>query len=236
MSDRRKLSIIIPLYNEEAAVGNVLKRALDQKLDGWEREIITVDDGSEDESIQEMDDFKNTITILRHERNFGQGKALRTGIAHAHGDVVVFHDADGEYDPADWPRMLVLIERSDAPVVYGSRTLQPSRRGYFRYALGARALTECFNLLWGTKLTDLYTGCKMFRRDLVEECSFHEDGFAFQVELTSHFLRNNIRIREIPIGYAPRTFREGKKITPVDGFKGLIAIVFYRWIKKQSHA
>ncbi len=140
----------------------------------------------------------------------------------------MFHDADLEYDPSDWPKMLEVIERGAAPVAYGSRTKGSTRHGYLHYVVGARFLTEMFNVLWRANLSDLYTGAKMFRRALVDGVVFHEDGFAFQVELTSYFLRKKTPIVEVPIDYSPRTFAEGKKITIWDGLQGFYALMRYR--------
>ncbi|MGH7491676.1 MAG: glycosyltransferase family 2 protein [bacterium] len=228
MASSRNLSIIIPVFNEIRTIRAALQKVLLQQTGQWQKEIIVIDDGSNDGTSQEIMRMGEGIVVIRHEQNWGQGRALRTGLAHARGEVVVFHDADLEYDPSDWPRMLEVFERGAAPVVYGSRTKGATRRGYLHYVIGARLLTEAFNVLWRATLSDLYTGAKMFRRELVEGVVFQEDGFAFQVELTSCFLRKRTPIVEVAIDYSPRTFAEGKKITIWDGLQGLYALMRYR--------
>lgn len=224
----RQLSIIIPVFNEIRTIRAALHRVQHQEIPQWRKEIIVIDDGSNDGTSQEIMRQGKDVRVIRHDQNYGQGKALRTGFAQAQGEVVVFHDADLEYDPGDWPQMIEVIERGMAPVVYGSRTKGATRRGYLHYVVGARFLTEVFNALWQSTLSDLYTGAKMFRRELVEGVMFREDGFAFQVELTSYFLKKKAPIVEVPIDYSPRTFAEGKKITFWDGLQGFYALMRYR--------
>lgn len=231
MAFSKTLSIIVPVFNEARTIRLALQKVLQQPVGRWSKEIIVIDDGSDDDTLHEMMRVGDGFAMIRMERNRGQGWALRTGLARAAGEVVVFHDADLEYDPGDWPKMLEVIERGAAPVVYGLRTMGSPRRGYLQYVIGARFLTETFNVFWQTNLTDLYTGSKMFRRELIDGVVFHEDGFAFQVELTSYFRRKKTPIVEVPIGYSPRTFAEGKKITVWDGLHGLYALWRYRWRK-----
>lgn len=228
MAPAKKLSIIIPVFNEIRTIRAAFQKVLHQQVGEWRKEIIAVDDGSNDGTPHEIAQMGEGIMVIGHEQNYGQGRALRTGLAHAGGDVVVFHDADLEYNPSDWPKMLEVIEGGAAPIVYGSRTKGSKRHGYLHYVVGARFLTEIFNVLWQATLSDLYTVSKMFRRELLDGAVFHEDGFAFQVELTSYFLRKKTPIVEVPIGYSPRTFAEGKKITAWDGLQGLSALIRYR--------
>lgn len=228
MAPAKTLSIIIPVFNEIRTIRTALQRVLHQQVGGWRKEIIVIDDGSTDETPHEITQMGEDIMTVRHEQNYGQGRALRTGLAHARGEVVVFHDADLEYDPSDWPKMLEVIEQGAARVVYGSRTKGSARRGYLHYVVGARFLTETFNVLWRANLSDLYTGSKMFQRELVDGVVFREDGFAFQMELTSFFLGRKTPIVEVPIDYSPRTFAEGKKITIRDGLLGFYALMRYR--------
>lgn len=224
---RRILSIIIPVYNEEATIAEVLGRVAAADTAGWEKEIIAVDDGSADNSNGKIQNAKvrfriYNCTLLSHPVNCGKGAAIRTGLAAAGGDAVIIQDADLEYDPADWPRMLEEFEKyGGKAAVYGSRELAPERRGYAHYVWGVRILTGIANLLYGARLTDVYTCYKLFPLDVLRRLPLSARGFEFEAEVTARLLRQNTPIVEVPIRYRPRTFSEGKKIRWRDGLIGL---------------
>ncbi len=209
-----KLSIIIPVYNEERTIQEALQKVAAENIAPWEKEMIIVDDGSRDNSrslilafIKESPD-RGHCQVLVHERNRGKGAALRTGIAAATGDAIIVQDADLEYDPADFPRLLAKLEDPTVDAVYGSRNLSPERRGYPHYVLGVAILTAFANLLYRAKLTDTYTCHKLIRAPIVRSLGTESNGFEWEAEITAKLLRHGHRIVEIPIRYFPRTFRE----------------------------
>ena len=222
-----KISIIVPVYNEARTIGEALRQIHAVDLGAWDKEIIAVDDGSNDDSKREAQSAKQhlkaqNITILSHEVNRGKGAAIRTGLAVAGGDAVVIQDADLEYDPRDIPSMLDAFERAGKrAVIYGSRELTPERRGYTHYVWGVRVLTGIANILFGSRLTDIYTGFKLFPTPLIRSLRLGAAGFEFEAEVTAKLLRRGIGIREVPVHYFPRSFAEGKKIRVRDGVVGL---------------
>ncbi len=222
----KTLSIIVPVYNEERTVFNVLERLAALEHPGWEKDIIVVDDGSTDGSPREIARAASalhipSLTMLAHEKNAGKGAAVRTGIAAAKGDYIVIQDADLEYDPSEIAALLREAVEHNAPVVYGSREIAPERRGYPHYVWGVRLLTFAANLLFGARLTDIYTCYKLCHSSVLKPLQLTSRGFEFEAEVTAKLLRAGIPIREIPIRYHPRTFAEGKKIKIKDGFIGL---------------
>lgn len=226
----RKLSIIIPAYNEEKTIALALDALAAARLGEWEREIIVVDDGSRDATSAILRERRD-VTVLSHAANQGKGAAIRTGLAEAVGDAVIIQDADLEYDPADIPRLLAALSETGADAVYGSRNLVPDRRGYPHYVLGVAVLTECINLLFGSRLTDAYTGYKLFRTSVLKELGIASAGFEFEAEATCRLLQQGYKIREIAIRYNPRPFSEGKKIRFRDGITGL-RMIFRIWRRK----
>ena len=228
-SDGKLLSIVIPFLNEAATLAELVKRVQDAPLPpGWARELILVDDGSTDGSGELADRLAErwaNVHVVHHERNRGKGAAVRSGYSHARGDVVIVQDADLEYDPRDYARILRAIERYDAATVYGSRILGHTGTRYRRYWLGGRLVTTINNLLFGATLTDQPTCYKAVRRSVLEALELEADGFEFCTELTCKLLNRGIRIREVPIRYYPRGFEEGKKIRPRDGLKAVWTMV-----------
>ena len=228
-----KLSTIICVYNERDTVLTILEQVRSVDLGpGWEKEVIIVDNFSTDgtrELLQGLD--MPDVEIIFHPRNLGKGTSVRTGIAHCTGDYAVIQDADLEYDPAEYPLLLEQIANEHPTAIYGSRTL--GRRAVYEYAtnyLGVRLLTWLTNLLYGTRLTDVATGAKMVRVDVLKSLRLTGSGFDLDFELTDKILRAGHKIIEVPIAYRPRTIAEGKKIRPWDGLWALKVIIRDRLI------
>jgi glycosyltransferase involved in cell wall biosynthesis len=225
-----KLSVVIPVYNEAKSIQEILKRVQDTRLP-WE--IIVVDDGSQDgtrEILQQLDG-QNGIRILLHERNQGKGAAVRTGINAARGDVILIQDADLEYDPRDYPVLLRPIEEGVADVVYGSRFLGgPRRVVMFWHMVANFLLTMMTNILYNTILSDMETGYKVFRREVVEGMPLRARRFDFEPEFTAKVLKRHYRIFEVPISFNPRDYSEGKKIKLKDAFEAVWTLLKYRFV------
>jgi len=225
----RSLSIIMCVYNERASVLPVLERVRQvQPVDGWEKEIIVVDNCSTDgtrELLQTLD--APDVRVIYHERNMGKGASVRTGFREATGDYAVIQDADFEYDPADLTRFMAKAAETNADAVFGSRTLggraiYKYRRNYF----GVRGLTLMTNVLYGGRLTDVAVGTKMVKRDVFQALRLRGSAFDLDFELPCKLLKHGHRIVEIPIAYRPRTVEEGKKIRAVrDGLHALWVIL-----------
>ncbi|MDP2926823.1 MAG: glycosyltransferase family 2 protein [bacterium] len=228
----KKLSIIIPVFNEEKTIEKVLEKVLTQGIGDWEKEVIVVDDDSSDGTAQKLEPFFERVRVFKHGRNQGKGAALRTGFSAAQGQAIIIQDADLEYDPADWPRLLKTLEENpELSAVYGSRELNPERRGYWPYVLGVRFLTFLINLLFGSQLTDAYTGYKLFRGEAIKSINLESHGFEIEAEITVRLLKSGRQIKEAPISYRPRSFAEGKKIHAKDGLIGIWTILKY-WLKR----
>jgi glycosyltransferase involved in cell wall biosynthesis len=227
----RKLSIVVPVFNERNTLVEILRRMRAVELpDGVEREIIVVDDGSSDGTRDVLNQLgDSTVRVVMHEVNRGKGAALRTGFAHASGEYVLVQDADLEYDPEDWPRMLNPVLRGKARVVYGSRFTGERRNMLLLHWIGNRFLSMTTNVLYNTTLSDMETCYKLIERDLVESMKLHSNRFDIEPEITAKILKRGIRIYEVPISYSGREFDEGKKITWRDGFSALWTLVKYRF-------
>jgi glycosyltransferase involved in cell wall biosynthesis len=225
------LSVVIPVYNEIETLGEVVERV---KAVPLAKEIILVDDGSRDgsrELIQRLAASDPSIRAFLHDRNQGKGAALRTGFMQARGDVVLIQDADLEYNPSDYPALLKPIQEAGADVVYGSRFLirEYARVHLFWHYMGNRFLTFLSNIFTGLNLTDMETCYKMFRRDVIQRIEIRSRRFTVEPELTAKVARMRLKVYEVPISYAGRGYREGKKITWRDGLAALWAIVRYRF-------
>ena len=223
------LSVIIPVYNEVKNVEKILKRVEAAKL---AREIIVVDDGSQDgtRDILQKLDGKKKVRVILHERNQGKGAAVVTGMKAATGDVLLIQDADLEYDPRDYPALLQPIEENIADVVYGSRFLGgPRRVAMFWHQVANKLLTFMTNILYDSILTDMETGYKVFRHEVIEGIKIRSKRFNFEPEFTAKILKRKYRIFEVPITFNPRNYDEGKKIGMKDAFEAVWALMRYRF-------
>jgi glycosyltransferase involved in cell wall biosynthesis len=223
------LSIIIPCYNELDTLEQVVQSVIDAT--GPDREIIVVDDGSTDgtrELLQKKIEGK-LANVIYQEKNQGKGAALRVGFAAATKDMVIVQDADSEYDPRDYPIMIEPIINGQADIVYGSRFKgnRPHRVLYFWHRMGNGLLTFVSNMFTNLNLTDMETGYKAFRREVIQSITIEEDRFGFEPEITAKIARGNYRIYEVGIGYFGRTYNEGKKIGWKDGLWAMWCILKY---------
>lgn len=229
-----KLSIVIPCYNEKETIEAIVDAVIEgsTSLEGIEEtEIIIVDDKSND-GTEEI--LKNKIRsqigkIIFHDKNQGKGAALRTGFENATGDIIMVQDADLEYDPREYPKLLAPILRNKADVVYGSRFAggEAHRVLYFWHMMGNRFLTLTSNMFTNLNLTDMETGYKVFRKEIIKSIRIEENRFGFEPEITAKIARMNCNIYEVGISYYGRTYKEGKKIGWRDGVKAIYAIVKY---------
>ena len=224
------LSVIIPVYNEVLTLAEVLARV---HQTGLADEIIVVDDGSTDGTWKLLQELKGKyhLQTFQHERNRGKGAAVHTAIQHATQDILLIQDADLEYNPRDYPRLLEPIEEGRADVVYGSRFLSDTgQSGIFWNILANRILTLMTNILYSNLLSDMETGYKVFKREVVQDMPLKAKGFDFEPEFTAKVLKRKYRVHEVPISFNPRKYKEGKKVRPRDAFIALWTLVKYRLI------
>jgi len=229
----RVISIVVPCYNESKTLETIISRVLVADVSGLEREIIIVDDGSQDDSVniaKALAERSPNIRVLEHRINRGKGAALRTGFQAAIGDIILVQDADLEYSPSDYPRLLAPILDDRADVVYGSRFRSGSemRVLFFWHNVGNSLLTLMSNMMTNLNLTDMETCYKLFRPGVIRQLTLKEKRFGFEPEVTCKIARiPNIRIYEVGIAYYGRTYREGKKINWKDGFRAIFCILKY---------
>jgi len=241
----KKLSIIIPAYNEQNTIKKIIRRINDVDLTSLDvkKEIVVVDDGSKDETPQILKNIKG-IKVYSHKKNSGKGRAIRTGIKHATGDIILIQDADLEYNPKEYPLLIKPILRNKTGVVYGSRYLSSLQRKknlgflkkvhdgqYFLGYIGSRVLTLIANLLYGIHITDEATGYKVFRREVIKNINLKCEGFEFCPEVTAKIAKKGYKILEVPISYRPRKYEEGKKINWKHGIEAILVLVKYRFFK-----
>jgi glycosyltransferase involved in cell wall biosynthesis len=227
-----KLSIVVPVYNEARTLPEILRRVRDVELNGIEKEIICIDDCSTDgsRSILEAVAAQDHVRLVSHSRNQGKGAAVRSGLAAAHGDIMLIQDADLEYDPSDYPVLLRPILTGKAKVVYGSRFLGEHKAMYFWHAVGNKLLTLVTNVLYDTTLTDMETCYKVFTREVAVKLRLTSPRWGFDPEITARILGAGYRIYEVPISYAGREYDEGKKITWRDGLAVLSTLIRCKFI------
>ncbi len=244
-----RYSVLMPVYNEAATLRMIINQVrlmhdfdLEiQPLMGesprevvhLHQEIIAVDDGSVDNSLEllRMAEAEGLLTVVQHEKNQGKGAAIRTAIQHATGDILLIQDADMEYDPRDYPLLLQPILEGRTQVVYGSRFLGGPRKAMlYRHMLGNKLLTFLTNLLYDSILTDMETCYKVFRREVLEGVPLHARRFELEPEITAKILKRGYRIYEVPISYTGREYEEGKNITWKDAFPAIWALIKYRFV------
>ena len=222
------LSIIVPCFNEINTIDEVIQKIKNSPI--LNKEIIIIDDYSTDGSKEFLENIKDEeIKVIFHKKNQGKGAALRTGIGFAKGDVVIIQDADLEYDPEDYPNMIMPIIKNKADVVYGSRFKggQPHRVVYFWHRIGNGFLTLLSNIFTDLNLSDMETCYKAFRREIIQSIKIEENRFGFEPEITAKISKENYRIYEVGISYYGRTYQEGKKIGWKDGVKAIVSILKY---------
>jgi glycosyltransferase involved in cell wall biosynthesis len=229
--DYKTLTVIVPVYNERNTVAEILRRIRTVELP-LVVDVIVVDDGSTDGTEKVLKVLgDSTVQVVTHERNRGKGAAVRTGLSRASGDLVLIQDADLEYDPEDWPKLLAPLLRHRAVVVYGSRFTGERKNMLPLHWLGNRFLSVVTNVLYNTTLSDMETCYKAFDRRVLEGIEIVSNRFDFEPEITAKILRRGYRIYEVPISYAGRELSEGKKITWRDGLGALRALVRFRFSK-----
>lgn len=224
----------MPVYNEEATIGEVMSVVLEQRP---VEELIVVDDASSDgtwDTINKIAARGRNVKLLRHENNRGKGAALATGIAQATAPIVMIQDADLEYDPTEYHLVLKPILSGKADVVYGSRFAGagPHRVLYFWHSVGNKLLTTFSNMMTNLNLTDMETCYKVFRREIIQSITIEERRFGFEPEITAKVSRRGLRIYEVPISYYGRTYAEGKKVNWRDGFSAFRCIIKYGFFRK----
>ena len=230
MKKNRKLSIVIPIYNEKDLVIDVLKKVRDLKIDKTDIEIIAIDDCSTDgtREILKKKGNKYVDKILYHEVNQGKGAALKTGFSEANGDVIIVQDADFEYDPDEIPSVVEPVFKGECDVCYGSRFLDSEYKGYKKNQWANKLLTKLSNKMTKLNVTDMETCYKAFKKEFIKNIDIKEKRFGFEPEITAKVAHAKLNLKEVPISYYPRTKEEGKKIKLSDGIRALYCIMKYK--------
>jgi glycosyltransferase involved in cell wall biosynthesis len=224
-----RVSFLVPVYNEARTIDEILERVLALDLD---KQVIVVDDGSTDGSPELVERWRDRGVVLIRQRHRGKGAAVRAAIPHVDGDIAVIQDADLEYDPAEVPDLIEPIRRGVADVVYGSRLSggRPQRAYLFWHLVGNKFLSLLTNVLFNTTLSDMETGYKAFRADVLRSLDLRSDDFAIESEITAKVCKRKLRIYELPISYYGRTYAEGKKITWRDGIRAIWVLLRVRLV------
>jgi len=228
-----KLSIIIPVFNEENTIKKVLLKVSSVKVFDWEKEIIVVDDASTDDTLGIIKKIKSEISfkLAIHGKNMGKGAAIRTALGSVSGEYVLIQDADLEYDPDEYEKLVLPIKEKKTEIVFGSRNISPKQRGYFLNYWGGKFLTSVVNLLFGSSLTDINTGYKIFKTGILKELNLRASRFDFCEEATVKALKAGHKIVEVPILYFPRKIKDGKKLRWIDGLAGFFSILRLKFLK-----
>lgn len=221
------LSVIMPVYNEKDNVLNVIREIKKVPIN---KEIIVVDDGSTDGTMEIVKDLHDSeVRVYHHPINIGKGAAIRLGLFYARGDIIIIQDADLEYNPQDYLRLVEPIISGEAQVVYGKREFELSKRKYRRYYWGGQLVTHIANFLYGINISDEPTCYKVFKREVLKGVKLHCIGFEFCPEVTAKIAKKGIEIFEVPISYQPRSRKEGKKIRWFDGLKAIYVLFKYKF-------
>ncbi len=232
MKDNIKISIIIPCYNEEKTLNQIIEKVL--KFKTYDKEIIIVDDCSSDNTqniINELKKNHSEIQSIRHEKNYGKGESLKTGIKASNGNIILFQDADLEYNPEDYNNLLSPFINADAEVVYGSRFLGGNyvRLHFFWHHVANKLLTTLCNILNNLNMTDMETGYKLFKSETIKSIKLNEKSFGIEPEITMKLARKKSIFYEVPISYSGRSYEEGKKIAIKDAFIAVYCIIKYKF-------
>ena len=228
----KKVSIIIPVYNEKDTIKELLGKVEFAKFSGLEKEIIIVDDCSNDGTTDVLRKLRKDYKILFHEKNQGKGAAIRTAVKEATGNFVVIQDADLEYLPDDYDKLLPLLINDEADVVYGSRfkKQENSKNFILKNKIANKFLTLLTNILYGATITDMETCYKAFKRELIQSITIKSNRFDFEPEITAKIMKKKIRLKEVPISYFGRGHEQGKKINWKDGIHAILTLVKYRFV------
>lgn len=224
----KKISIVIPVFNEKDMISTVLETVIAKKIPGWTKEIIVVDDGSTDGTTEVLKKWDKKVTVLLSTLNEGKGAAVRKGFEKVSGDVVLIQDSDLEYTPDDYDNLLKPFENPRVTVVYGSRFLGSHLSTMLLYTWGNKLVTLLTNILYNSNITDMETGYKLFRKEILPELKLSSKRFDIEPEITAKLLRKKYQIYEVPISYFGRKFEEGKKLTWKDGINAVWTLVKYR--------
>lgn len=228
-----KLSVIMPVYNEEKTIKAVIEKVKKAKLKNISKEIIVVDDCSKDSTGKILKGINNTsLKIFFHNKNMGKGAAIRTGLKNSTGGIILIQDADLEYSPSEYGKLLKPIIEGSAKVVYGSRleAIRKNKKNMYKlHYFGNLFLTLLTNLLYGTRITDMETGYKVFRREVIKGINLKAKRFDFEPEVTAKILKKGYKIHEVPVNFVGRKFDEGKKITWRDGVKAVYYLLKYKF-------
>ena len=226
---KMKLSIIIPAYNEEKTIAKVVDAVKKVELGKIGKEMIIVDDCSIDGTRDVLKNINDpSIKIFYHQKNMGKGMAVRTGIRHSTGDFIIIQDADLEYDPNEYPKLLKPLLEKKADVVYGSRFMKKHKARYQLYYLGNLVISLFASILFFKRITDVETCYKVFRKDVIKNIDLKAERFDLEPEITAKVIKKGYKILEVPIWYKSRSFKEGKKITWKDGVKAIYYLLKYR--------